>query len=272
MIIAIDVGGTKTLIADFDSDGAIGQEIRFETPKNTDEFFNMLLTTLGEAYPDKGLIEAICIALPGIINDDGTLAYAPNLGWHDLSVKEHLTQVYDCAIFVQNDANLAGLAEAHALPTVPRLSLYVTISTGIGTGVVVDGKLLPALNKSEGGHMLLEYDGIMREWEDFASGKSIRETYGKYAYEITSKKTWDQITDKISRGLLALIPMFQPDVIVIGGSIGTHFDKYKDTLRKLLRDKLKASRLPLPELIQAAHPEKAVIYGCYYYTTHQLTD
>lgn len=272
MIIAIDVGGTKTLIADFNADGAIGQEVRFETPRNENDFFDKLLDSLSEAYPNKSTVEAVCIALPGIINDDGILEYAPNLGWHELQIKERLVTVFSCPIFIQNDANLAGLAEAHALQIVPRLSLYVTISTGIGTGIVVNGRLLPALNKSEGGHMQLEYDGITRDWESFASGKSIHETYGKYAYEITSKKIWDQITDKISRGLLVLIPALQPDIIIIGGSIGTHFDKYKESLRKVLHDKLKGSRLPVPEIVQASHPEKAVIYGCYYYATHQLTD
>lgn len=84
---------------------------------------------------------------------------------------------------------------------------------------------------SEGGHMLVEYDGRLREWESFASGRAIKATYGKYARDITSHHVWVQIADKISRGFLAMIPLVMPDVIIIGGSIGAYYDRYKEPLK-----------------------------------------
>ena len=98
---------------------------------------------------------------------------------------------------------------------------------------------------------------------------AIKKTYGKFARDIHDRKTWDEIADKISRGLLALIPATQPTVIIIGGSIGTYFDQYIDRLRETLKLHLRA-QIKLPDIRQAAHPEEAVLYGCYYYGKDQL--
>ncbi len=270
MIVTVDVGGTKTLIADFNSEGNLGQKMLFATPKNVDEFFDTLLETLQNTYPGGDQIDAICIALPGLINDQ-VLESAPNLGWKKVDVKARLASSYKCPIYIQNDANLAGLGETRSLAVIPALSLYLTISTGIGSGITLHGQLDNSLNRSEAGHMQLEYDGKIRDWESFASGRSIYETYGKYARDITSERTWKQIADKISRGFLVLIPALQPDIIIIGGSIGTYFDRYKQPLQVILNEHLKTTgAIIMPKIIQAQHPEEAVIFGCYYYAVHHL--
>lgn len=119
--------------------------------------------------------------------------------------------------------------------------------------------------------MLLEYDGRVRQWEHFASGSAIKETYGKYARDITSKHVWRQIADKLSRGFLVMIPMIMPDVIIVGGSIGTYFDRYKQDLADMIESQL-PKHIPMPKFYQAKYPEEAVIYGCYYYGVQQLTE
>ena len=271
MIIAVDVGGTKTLVADFDSSGRPGKESRFETPRDEKAFLATLLETIDGHYPDRSQIDALCIALPGEITVTHRLEYAPNLGWKHIAIRTQLERAFDCPIYVENDANLAGLAEAHQLSPVPRTLLYVTVSTGIGTGVITRGHIDETLRESEGGHMLIEYDGILREWESFASGHSIYATYGKYARDITDKHIWESIADKISRGLLALIPVVRPDIVVIGGSIGTYFERYQKALTTLLSERLDKQMVPIPPVVQARYPEEAVIYGCYYYAVAQLT-
>lgn len=151
----------------------------------------------------------------------------------------------------------------------PRQSLYVTISTGIGTGIITDGHIDPALRLSEGGRSLVEFDGVVREWESFASGQAIHKAYGKYARDITSKQTWYQISDRISRGFLAIIPLLQPDIVIIGGSIGTYFDRFSSDLQGILRENL-PPHIHCPTFVQAKYPEEAVIYGCYYYALDSL--
>lgn len=269
MLVTVDTGGTKTLVASFERDGIVGERLRFPTPASPQEYVKILREALVQNYAHS-FVEAVVVALPGIVRG-GVAVWCPNLGWKNFKAHDALKGVLgDAQVFIENDANLAGLAETRVLDPMPRSSLYVTISTGIGTGIITDGRIDPGLRYSEGGHCLVEYDGVVREWESFASGKAIHNTYGKFAHDITSKQDWQHIADRISRGFLAIIPLIQPDVVVIGGSIGTYYDHFQPQLEVLLREKL-PPHIPCPRFIQASHPEEAVIYGCYYYAIDTLS-
>jgi predicted NBD/HSP70 family sugar kinase len=270
MIITVDTGGTKTLVASFSKNGTLGQQIKFATPKDSKKYVKLLRSTLVQNYSGQA-VDAIVVALPGIIKN-GIAIWCNNLKWKNFNAAKALSGVLgdNVPILIENDANLAGLAETRALKKMPPFSLYVTISTGIGTGAITNGHIDPELRYSEGGRSLVEFDGVVREWESFASGKAIRNLYGKYASEITSIRSWNQVADRISRGFLAIIPMLQPDIIIIGGSMGTYFTKYSRRLNHILKEKL-PSYISLPKIVQAKHPEQAVIYGCYYYAIDSFT-
>jgi predicted NBD/HSP70 family sugar kinase len=270
MIIAVDTGGTKTLVAGFNTRGEPGREHKFETPKDPYEYIQKLLEILHANYkPDK--IDAIVVAVPGTIRDNKVI-WCGNLPWENVDIAHAIKPHYDhVPVFVENDANLAGLSEAKALKPTPPLVLYLTVSTGIGSGIIVNGKLLPELSGSEAGHMLIWKNDRKYEWEDFASGSAIHKLYRKYAYDIESKTAWEEIGENIGKGLSALIPALQPDTIVIGGSIGSHFDNYSKDLRTWLKRQLPVG-IRLPRIVQAKHPQEAVIYGCYYYGVHRLSE
>lgn len=268
MLVAVDTGGTKTLIASFSQAGQVGKQIKFPTPPNQNDYIEQLRSVLKQEYGGQR-VEAIVIAMPGIIKD-GVAVWCNNLKWSNFDVATAMKGVLGkTPVLIENDANLAGLAETRSITPLPLSSLYVTVSTGIGTGITTNGTIDPGLRYSEGGRSLVEYDGVVREWETFASGKAIYTTYGKFARDIHSKRTWNQIADRISRGFLALIPVLQPDVIIIGGSIGTYFDQYAPQLEAILKEKL-PPHIPCPRIVQAKHPEEAVIYGCYYYALDSL--
>lgn len=272
MIIAVDTGGTKTLVAGSDSEGRFHTRHRFSTPRDTSEYIQKLSSVIKEHF-DVAKIRAISVAVPGPV-EGKIVVFCPNIdiGWENFELVHHLKKSLgiNAPVFLQNDSNMAGLAETHALSPVPKRCLYVTISTGIGVSATKNGKIDSSLELTEGGHMMLEYDGIMRQWEHFASGKAIYETYGRYARDIKAKSVWEQITDKISRGFLVIVPLLQPDTIVIGGSIGTHFKHYGEGLSKILDQQL-VSYLPRPKIVQATHPEEAVIYGCKIYAEQKLS-
>lgn len=268
MLVAVDTGGTKTLVASFSRAGRLGKQIKFPTPPDQHDYVEQLRSILKKEYGGQR-VDAIVIAMPAIVID-GTAVWCNNLKWSNFDVASAMKNVLgNTPIFIENDANLAGLAETRTLSPMPTSSLYVTVSTGIGTGITTNGKIDPGLRLSEGGRSLVEYDGVVREWETFASGKAIRLAYGKYARDIHSKRAWKQIADRISRGFLALIPVLQTDVIIIGGSIGTYFDQYAPQLEAILKEKL-PPHIPCPRILQARHPEEAVIYGCYYYAIDAL--
>src|SRR6266550_615110 len=266
MIMAVDVGGTKTLVASFATTRHIANEERFPTPADSSDFLSQLAQYLDRF--DASNAEAICVAVPGLISPDGTVLRCGHLPWVNFQLRKLLAKKYSCPIFINNDAKLAGLAETHNLPEVPPLSLYITLSTGIGTGIIVNGRLEPALANSEGGHMVLQTPQGPQIWENFASGHAIHQHFKRNAADIHTASDWHEIADKLALGFQAIIPLLQPQVIIIGGSVGSYFDRYGHLLKEVLRHRLPAY-INLPIIKQAAHPQEAVLYGCYYYAVHQ---
>lgn len=269
MIIAVDTGGTKTLVTAFTKNRKSSQKHRFITPKDPNEYIETLARLINDEY-DLTKVSIISVAAPGLI-EKKRINFCTNLPWRNFDLIGDLRKklATKLPILLQNDANLAGLAEVHALPLLPEVGLYITISTGIGTGVIINGTLDPILQRVHGGRMTLEFDGILRDWEGFASGRAIYETYGRYAHDIDDPQIWTAIGDKISRGLIALIPVFQPDAIIVGGSIGTHYQHYHTVLATLIKDGV-PKEFKQPKLTQAIHPQEAVLYGCNIYAQQTI--
>ena len=135
MLVTVDTGGTKTLIAAFSKDGIIGEQVKFPTPPDQQEYIAQLRSTLKKLYGGQR-VEAVVVALPGIIRD-GVAIWCNNLKWMNFDVARALKGVLGNApLYVENDANLAGLAETRQLKKIPDFSLYVTVSTGIGSGII----------------------------------------------------------------------------------------------------------------------------------------
>lgn len=270
MIVTIDTGGTKTLVSSFSTRGKISESVKFPTPLDPHEYVKQLKEVVRAHYQPED-VQVIVVAIPGVI-DNGIVKWCGNLPWVNVDLGKKLKDLLPgVPLFIENDAKLGALGETRSLPTLPVSSLYVTISTGIGGGLVVDGKLDHGLRFSEIGHIPLEFDGKVRIWESFASGHAIVATYKQFARDIKSKRVWRQIADRMSRGFLVVIPTIQPDIIIIGGSVGTYFERYGEYLRDALIEHLPA-HIACPKIVQAQHPEEAVIYGCYYYGKDYLTD
>jgi glucokinase len=85
---------------------------------------------------------------------------------------------------------------------------------------------------------------------------------GKKAKDLTDKAPWKRIAHDIGLGLSDLVSVIQPEVIVIGGSVGSYFDRYKQPLMETLhRYELPITKVP--PVIGATRPDDAVLYGCY---------
>jgi predicted NBD/HSP70 family sugar kinase len=262
MILAIDIGGTKTLVAAVDETGEIQDENKFATPKNYKEFLKTLGTVLSATnHHYSGAV----VAAPGkVIRPVGDVEAFGNLSWKNVQLARDVKKLVGCPVVVENDANLAGLAEAHSLDLMPHRVLYVTISTGIGTGIITNGVIDPDFADSEGGVMLFEHNNKLVSWEDFASGRAIVKKYGKKASEINDPKVWDEIAEWFAVGIVNLTSVLDPDVIIIGGGVGTHFKKYEQPLRKYI-EKLTPPVVSIVPIFEAKQPEQAVINGCVIY-------
>ncbi|MGI0134968.1 MAG: ROK family protein, partial [Candidatus Micrarchaeaceae archaeon] len=99
-------------------------------------------------------------------------------------------------------------------------------------------------------------------WESFASGHAIVQRFGKKAADITDPATWQRIAHDLAMGFVELIAIAQPQIIVIGGGVGTYYDRFEPFLLQELQQ-IKNPLIDLPIIRKAARPEDAVLYGCY---------
>lgn len=261
MYLAIDIGGTKTLIASLTNEGVISDRIKFETPSDYSQFLVSLADNVAKLSTDNFL--ACGVAAPGKINRKKGVGIAMgNLPWENVPLKVDLQKFIKCPIVIDNDANLAGLSEAMLVKHEYDRVLYITISTGIGTGIITDQQIDPAFQDSEGGQMLLEHNDKLEHWEDFAAGSAIVRRYGKRAQDIQDQATWKHIARDLSVGFMDLISVIQPQVIIIGGSVGNYLERYKKPLEEILA-RYEIPLVPIPPIIEAKRPDDAVVYGCY---------
>ena len=266
MITVVDVGATKTLIAQFSNAGEQKSHIRFETPSIASDFVRAFDTHMRElAAPT-----TLTMGLPGQVSDDGgTVLYCGNLPWRNVPLKAMLAKNYHCPIFLENDAAMAAVGEINALEPVPRLGFYVALGTGIGSAVVVDGKLLPSLHRSEAGHMMLKNGDAWTEWEDLASGRAIVAKFNKMAQDLHDPAEWQWVAENLAQGLSPIIATLLPQAIVFGGGVGRYFDRFHGLLAEKIHRRLPAF-IPVPTLSGATRTDDAVLYGCYYHATHKL--
>ena len=262
MYLSIDIGGTKTLLATFTNQGKIIEQIKFPTPQLYRQFIREVATAIASLTLSD--VTACCVAAPGKINRTTGEALAfGNLEWKFVPLKKDIENLVKCPILIENDANLAGLSEAIALKNEFNRVLYVTVSTGIGTGIVFNQTIAPEFQDSEGGQIILEHQGKLTRWEDFASGSAIVRRFGKRAEAIHDAKTWRIIAKDLSTGLVDLSAILQPEVIVIGGGVGNYFDRFSEYLLEEMHV-FDTPLTPTPTLRQALHPNEAVIMGCYH--------
>jgi predicted NBD/HSP70 family sugar kinase len=268
MFAAVDVGGTKTLVAVFDKAGTIIEQVKFPTPKMYDDFKIELGNNVAK-LSTKDFLRAV-VAIPGRVDRArGVGVRFGNLPWENVPVQHDAEKIFRAPVLVENDAKLGGFSEALLLKDRFTKVLYLTISTGIGIGLIIDGKIDTQISDSGGRTILLEHHGKLTPWEEFASGKAIVARYQKRASEINDPKIWEAIVKDFSGGIIDLIAVMAPEVIVIGGGVGTHFDKFGPMLIERLKQ-YEIPMMPIPPILPAKHPEEAVIYGCYEYAKQSL--
>lgn len=262
MYLAIDIGGTKTLLATFSNEGKLLESIKIETPNWYPTFLEEVARAYGQ-LKDVEKLRACVVGAPGKVDrKHHTVVAFGNLPWENVHLKADFERFIPVPVTIENDANLAGLSEASLIKHGYNKVLYITISTGIGGIVIKDGKITEDYADTEFGSMVFEHDGKIQKWEEFASGRAIFEKYGLKASEIDNPGTWYAISRNIALGLNHVIANLTPDVIVFGGGVGAHFHKFADPLHEELM--LFGTKLvSIPPLREAIRAEEAVIYGCY---------
>jgi len=262
MYLGIDVGGTKTLVAALSDQGKIVEQAKFPTPIEYDGF-KLKLEAVLAGFKNKDF-KAGGIGSAGMIDrKNGRLINWTNIPWKDIPLQADLEKLAGCPMVLENDAKMGGLSEAMLLKDQFSRVLYIAIGTGIGIALIVDCKIDSNFGDGGGRALMLEHQGKLTSWEEFASGRALVERFGKEAADITDEAVWQSYSRDLSQGLLQLIAMVEPDCIVIGGSVGRYFGRFSH----FLKTGLEKHSLPLVTMpnavLPAKRPEEAVIFGCY---------
>ena len=266
MYLCIDIGGTKTLIALVSHRGKILHSIKFETNPNQKLFYEQLVQQIRINFVTSEVI-AFGVAMPGIV-EDNRVTWLGNLPWKNFDIAKKLKKDFGKETYVENDANLAALAEARRSP---EKRLYLTFSTGIGGGVVRDNKIVKKYQNFEPGHELYTFHGIKKEWEDFAAASAICQKYGCYVSKVSGREAWNDIVERILLGLAPITATIKPDQIIFGGPLGLELPRYRRHLRKKLSELLPRN-VRMPRLVKARYGSFSVIQGCYLYAKSHQTN
>lgn len=169
-LVGVDLGGTKILTGIFTPQLKCIGRVKMSTKasRGTDSVIERIARCIRDAIDECDLkleqVRGIGIGAPGAVDHDaGKVIFAPNLpGWSDIALKKALEKELDRPVFLENDGNVCTLGVYHAeLDAKPRHVVGVFIGTGIGAGIIIDGKLYSGFNHSAGevGHMVLEVGG-----------------------------------------------------------------------------------------------------------------
>jgi len=272
VFIGLDIGGTKLIAASADGHGRVMKRERASTPPSLDGGLS-LLDEMIAAVSDGAPIAGMGAAAGGPLNwATGVISPLHQPEWRDVPLKEIMEAKYHCPFSVDVDTNVAALAEYHHAEEKVSKLLYLTLSTGMGGGLVVDGQIYRGMNGEhpEVGHQSIPYRASTQRivvcacgsngcLEAFVSGSGIRRLYGKRPEELIDCE-WEEVAWNLGQGLRNLAAIYLPDVIVVGGGITFGAgDKLLPAAIEIMRDHLKI--VPHPKVYATALGEHNVLKG-----------
>ena len=180
----VDVGGTNLRVGIVDDDGVVLAERKVPSPDSAAALVAAIATHLDDLKVEADTeIGAVGVGIAGLVDRDGVLHYAPNLPQYlDVPLRHLLTERLDLPAVVDNDANAAAWGEVqHGAAQGHEHALVFTLGTGVGGGIISDGRLLRGAHGFAGevGHWQLDPDGPRcacgqdGHWEAFASGTGL---------------------------------------------------------------------------------------------------
>lgn len=280
MHIGVDIGGTNLAIGLVNDKYEILHKEKCKTNTQSGEkmckdIVDLINETLTKTSISIFDIESIGIGCPGHINSkDGIIEYSPNLKLKKFHIRETLQKTFQKNISVNNDANVAAYGE-YIAGAASANSITMTLGTGIGTGIILGGKIFTGCNNAAGeaGHMVIHKGGRKCNcgrlgcFEQYASVSGIKRTTreileahnkndtiiwdmikyntnnikGRTPFDamqqgdIVGKKIVDTFIDDLACGTINLINILQPEVICIGGGLSNEGENLLSPLRERIQ-------------------------------------
>ena len=303
VVVGVDIGGTKVLAGVVDADGAVTATARRTTPGRrvvTSRVEDALVEAILEAADGRPLIGA-GVAAAGFVDSAGErVMFAPHLPWQGEPLRDLLEDRLGCPVALDNDANCAARAEAHhGAARGAGSALVITMGTGIGGAVLLDGVVVRGANGMAGefGHMQVVPDGHACEcgrrgcWEQYSSGNAlVRDVRGLMADEpsvlaemsdgnpdlitgpmvtsaaeqgdLVARRAFASVGDWLGVGTANLVAAFDPELVVVGGGVSAAGERLLDPARAALhRALVGAAHRVVPRIVAAELGPQAGMIG-----------
>ena len=304
VVVGVDIGGTKTLSAVVDAQGRVLARHRIDTPQRGPADFVQVLarelsTLLGLAGLQKEDLLGLGVGAPGpLAPETGVVFEPPNLaGWRDVPLATMLFDATGVPTFVENDANAAALGEAWVGAGVGvRDQIYITVSTGIGGGLIFNGDLYHGVSGTAGeiGHMTVEPDGPVctcgrrGHLEGLASGHAIarmaeeavragRQTrlaalpsgaldaavvaQAALDGDAVAREIYERAGHYIGIAVASLVNVLNPAMVVFGGGVSKVGDLLFDTVRRVVRERAFERPAEAAKIVPAALGDDVGVIG-----------
>ena len=302
--VGIDLGGTNIAAGVVDENGKLLNKVSCPTGVERGheaviaDMAAMAKKAIEESDYTMDDLKAVGIGLPGIlVPDTGVAPFCTNLGWHQVPLIDLMRTHIDVPIYGGNDATVAALAESvSGVSAGYASSVFLTLGTGVGGGLVFDGKVYsgPHGVGSELGHMIVAIDGELCScgnrgcWERYASATALirmgREAAEKHPDSALAKTASDAITAKtvvdaakagdgpamevfdryvyyITVGLVSIINYTDPDIIALGGGVSAAGEFLLAPIRKKLAEMVFYKKMPYARIELATLGNDAGIIG-----------
>lgn len=279
--IGVDLGGTNIAVGVVDENmKIIGRgKVKTRCPRPAAEIFDDIALAVDMAIKDAGIskddVISVGVGTPGSVNkSNGYIEFANNLDFNQVPAKEMLEERIGKPVYLDNDANCAALGEAVAgIGNGVENFVAVTLGTGVGSGIIVNGKIVVGVNYCAGemGHTVICADGIPCNcgrkgcWEQYSSATAlisqtkeamknnpdsimwqltggIDNVSGRTAFDAMRQgdKAAAAVVDKyiyyLSIGICNIINTLQPEIICIGGGVSHEGDYLLKPLQKYVEE------------------------------------
>ncbi len=298
--LALDIGGTKIALGRFLRDGKLEEKIIFPTKaeRGYKKILDEIIGNIKRLKTNDTIALGIGCGGP-LDSEKGVILSPPNLpGWDNVPLKEHLESTLNIPVFLDNDANTACLGEYYfGAGKGVRNLVYITVSTGIGGGIIIDGKILHGQRDSAGevGHQTIIPDGplcncgnrgclealasgiaiakrakeailkgedtILREWgkEENISAEFVRRAY--LQGDKVSERIWKDALEYLGIGVGNIITIISPERVILGGGIMKAGEEVLETVRRVVRERVKLVPVDKVEIVPSKLGEEVGLYG-----------
>jgi len=267
--IGIDIGVNYLLGTLTDLSGSIIEKIEINTNDTiVDNVLNVLYKLISDliALSPKasyGVI-GIGIGVPGIVNENGKVLFAPNLDWKDIDLKHKIEDMFNIPVQIENEANAGAYGERmFGKGKNSKNMIYLSVGIGIGSGLIINDRIYKGNNgySGESGHMSIENNGTKCTcgnrgcWELFASEKAVvRRAEQVFSEKLSLKdlvlkasnndpraiSIFHEVGGYLGQGITNMVNIFNPELVVIGNRI----TKAKKWIENPLKHSIHSRALP----------------------------